>query len=116
MNKTAKTRDSFWDGPKARGLALMVIVLCGAFLGYVHREDLLPADDAKTETGLNPEFVKCRNQRIGQVEKMRKDKVINDGQYQAFRARALAFCTAQFPPEGNKAGRPPGLSGGLPKR
>ena len=115
---TKATRNSFWEGAGARGISLVIILICLASLGYIHRNDLFPPEAKKVETGLNPEFVKCRAARLGSVEKMRNDKIINASQYDTFKSRALAFCTSRFPPKGKKGpgNRPPGPPPGLPQR
>jgi len=113
-----KSSHSFWEGWGARGLALVIILISVASLGYIHRDDLFPPEAKKVETGLNPEFVKCRTARLGAVEKMRNDKIINASQYDIFKSRALAFCMSRFPPKGKKGpgNRPPGFPPGLPQR
>lgn len=96
------SQNSFWEGRGARGIALVIILICLASLGYIHRNDLFPPETKKMEAGLNPEFIKCRTTRLGSVEKMRAEKIINASQYNSFKNRALAFCTSRFPPRGNK--------------
>lgn len=89
---------SLLDGRGARLVALVVLLASAALIAYHHRADLLPAAPV-AEAGLNPEFVACRDERVGQVEKMRSDGIIGDAQFETFRDRALAFCTDQFPPD-----------------
>lgn len=96
------SQNSFWEGRGARGMALVIILICLASLGYIHRNDLFPSEVKKAETGLNPEFIKCQTTRLGAVEKMRAEKIINASQYDSFKSRALAFCMSRFPPRGNK--------------
>lgn len=112
------SQNSFWEGRGARGIALLIILICLASLGYIHRNDLFPPEVKQVETGLNPEFIKCRTARLGSVEKMRDDKIINARQYDTFKSRALAFCTSKFPPQGKQSpgNRPPGPPPGLPQR
>lgn len=82
----------------ARLAALVVIILCLAILAFYHRNDLLPAPK-QVEEGLNPEFVKCRDERTAQVTKMRTEGLIGDEQVAAFTERALAYCASTFPPD-----------------
>jgi len=95
----AADEHGFLDGPGARIVALLVVIACAAVLGYIHRDDLFPAEPVNADAGLNPEFVKCRDARTAQVEKMLNDGVIDQLKFDAFRERAVAFCTAQFPPD-----------------
>lgn len=112
------SHNSFWEGRGARSMALVIILICLASLGYIHRNDLFPPETKKAETGLNPEFIKCRTARLGSVEKMRTEKIINASQYDSFKSRALAFCTSRFPPRGRQGPgtRPPGFPQGLPQK
>ncbi len=98
----------FWDGSGGRIAAVIVIVICVAALGFIHRNDLFPPEKPKAAK-LNPEFVKCRKQRLTPVDNMLDQRVITQAQHATFKGRALAFCTARFPPEGRKrpGGAPP---------
>ncbi len=82
----------------ARLVAVAVILCASAVIAYHHRDDLFPPEKAE-EAGLNPEFVKCRDERTAQVQKMKSDGLINDEQFSTFTERAVAFCTSQFPPD-----------------
>ena len=83
----------------ARAAALAAIVVGIAVLGYYHRNDIFPPPKP-VEAGLNPEFVKCRDERTAQVEKMRSDGLIDDGKLATFIERAVGFCASKFPPDG----------------
>lgn len=85
---------------RGRAVAVVVFALCVAALVYVHRDDLLPAEAPELEEGLNPEFVKCRDERKGHVEKMLADGVIDQAKRDQFVERAVAMCASQFPPGG----------------
>ena len=111
MNEHTNRR--FLDGWGARVLASLVVVLCVFALGYLNRGSfdlnaLLAtrgAGDASVEAGnngkpLNPEFAKCRDERVGQVERMLSEGVINDAKFVQFKERAVATCAGQFPPGG----------------
>jgi hypothetical protein len=99
MTDGDRARRSFLDTAAARVLALAVILAAGALIAVYHRDDLLPKPVPAANSGLNPEFVACRDQRIGQVDKMRSDGVIGDAQVEIFKERAMAYCAAQFPPD-----------------
>lgn len=45
----------------------------------------------------NPALAACLDERIGDVNQMRDEGVINEEQYQQFSARARALCQAQNP-------------------
>ncbi len=99
MTEGTEPRPGFLDRPVARLCAVAVIAACLALLGVYHRNDLMPG--AKTgNTGLNPEFVDCRDKRSADVDKMLSDGVITATQHSRFLQRALAYCTSQFPPDG----------------
>ena len=46
----------------------------------------------------NPELDACLAQRVGDVDQMKADGVINASQYEAFKGRAISLCQAQYPP------------------
>lgn len=48
---------------------------------------------------VNPALQACLDKRIGDVDSMREEGVIDDVQYAAFRDRAEALCHAQNPPD-----------------
>ena len=90
---------SFADTGAARGIAAVIFLLCVSALVYLHRDDLFPAEVEETAAA-NPEFVKCRDERTGQVAKMLEQGIIDQTQHDQFRQRAVDFCTSQFPPGG----------------
>ena len=90
---------SFLDRPAARLVAVLVAVLAGAALAWINRDAFLPAHDATTVKAGNPQLAACLADRIGAVDRMRQEGVINERQYNEFRGRAEAFCTAQYPPK-----------------
>ncbi|MGI9414693.1 MAG: hypothetical protein ACR2PM_13550 [Hyphomicrobiales bacterium] len=92
-----RARSSALDTRAARLVALGVFALCVLVLGYIHRQDLFPPE-AAVETALNPEFVKCRDERAATVDKMLADKVIDERQHEQFRERAVSVCADRFPP------------------
>jgi hypothetical protein len=44
---------------------------------------------------VNAALQNCLDQRVGDVEKMKADGIINDAQYASFRQRAGELCRAQ---------------------
>lgn len=102
---------SFADGPVPRIVAVLLIVICVATLVYLHRDTLFGSDSGP-EVAANPELAACLAERVGAVDKMRADGVVNEVQYDTFRARAEAFCQQQF---GENGGGPPGAPPGLPR-
>ncbi|MDF1776841.1 MAG: hypothetical protein P1V13_12470 [Rhizobiaceae bacterium] len=104
----AQTSRSFWDTPYARLLALVVAALI-AFLLYSNWANdigkLLSGDAGPipiaakpspvTET--NPALANCLEKRVGDVEQMKQEGIINDAQYASFKARATDLCQAQHP-------------------
>ncbi|WP_037544951.1 hypothetical protein [Stappia stellulata] len=96
------------DRPVARlsalavaGAAVLAIVWIGrvgfAGVALTPFEHLAP-DDAEA-LAQNPQLAACLTERIGAVDQMRKDRVIDDTQHDAFKARAVSYCRAQFPPQ-----------------
>lgn len=99
MADDTETKPDFLDSRAARVVAMVTIVCCLALLGFYHRNDLMPGAETGN-AGLNPDFVHCRDDRTGDVDKMLADGVITGDQHTQFLQRALAYCTTQFPPEG----------------
>ena len=106
MNRPA--RRSFADGPGARIAAVLVILACVAALAYLHRETLFVSGESP-EAAANPELAACLAERVGAVDRMQAEGVVNETQYAAFRARAEAFCRQQFGDNSGPPGPPPGL-------
>jgi hypothetical protein len=103
-----RQQGSALDSRGARLVALAIALAALSLMIWIGREDVplvhglmtdvsgSAKDSAKT-TG-NPELDACLASRVGDVEKMREEGVINAAQYDAFRGRATAYCEAQFPP------------------
>ena len=83
------------DGIAGKIAAFMVILVCSSVLIYINRDMLFGADQDDLAI-LPPELAACLQKRIGAVDKMRSDGVINDAQYEQFHGRAEAFCHAEF--------------------
>lgn len=96
------------DSRGARLVALAVALAALCLMVWLGRDDVPfvravmtsvtgSAEEAVASSG-NPELDACLASRVGDVEKMREDGVINAAQYDTFRGRAVAYCEAQFPP------------------
>jgi hypothetical protein len=109
---TGPERRSFVDGPGARFVAVLVILVCGAALAYLHREALFSLDETPAAAAGNPQLAACFAERFGAVDKMQAEGIVNEAQYAAFRAHAEAFCQQQF---GENTGGSPGAPPGLPR-
>ncbi len=95
-------RTSPLDRPSARLAALGVVGLVLASLAWIHWEDLFPPEPAAPAA--DDPVAQCLAQRAADIEKMRADGVIDEGQARLFTSRAEALCEAQV---GQGAGPPP---------
>lgn len=100
---------AFLDRPAARLLALLVIVLCGAALAYLHRNDLRPAApagaaDESAGSAAEP-ATPCIDQRFGEIDAMVTDGIIDNDKAVLFKQRAEAMCRATH--GDSPAGGPP---------
>lgn len=89
----------FLDTPAARALALLVALLAAAVLGWLNREAIMGSTPVPVAALANPQLAACLKERVGAVDKMRDESIINERQYSEFRTRAEDYCNAQFPPE-----------------
>jgi len=106
---TAPEKPSFVDGPGARVIAVLVILSCVAILAYLHRETLFPGEQPLAAAAGNPQLAACLTERIGAVDEMKAQGIVNETQYADFRGRAEAFCLAQFGEDAGPPAAPPGL-------
>ena len=103
----AATRTSFLDTALAR---LISLVLAGLIAWLIHAQwgpqiaalfeeakAPLPAAMAPVSEA-NPALDACLAQRVGDVDRMKSEGVIDDARYASFRARAEELCRAQNPP------------------
>ena len=109
MRKTdSEPKPALLDRPATRLSALAVAVLAVLAIVWIGRvgfagvaltpfEHLAATDD--TGSADNPQLAACLKERFGAVEQMRTDAVIDDNQYGAFKARAVSYCQAHFPPQ-----------------
>ncbi|MBO6814946.1 MAG: hypothetical protein JJ891_08785 [Rhizobiaceae bacterium] len=107
---TAQAQRGFVDSIAARLLALCIAIGLSAILFFNYQDDIerlvsgtpssgLPVTNADTspDQASNPELARCLQQRIGDVDRMKKEGVLSDTQYEAFRSRAENLCIQQNP-------------------
>ena len=58
--------EGFLDGRFMRIVASAVIVACVGLLAYLNRDKLVERPQGQSAS-LNPEFIKCRDERVGQL-------------------------------------------------
>lgn len=85
----------YLDTGRARGAALLVAFTAAAALGWINRDAFLGTDEAIAAG--NPQLAACLSERVGAVEGMRSEGIVNDAQYAAFKTRAVDYCRAQYP-------------------
>ena len=98
---------AFLDRPVARLCALVVVVLCGATLIYIHRSDLWPGPKVEAGGGGDP-IALCMRDRLAVIDGQLRDGVLKPEQADLFRTRVDALCQAQ-----NRRGGPEGLPPGM---
>jgi len=79
-------------------IALAVFAFCVTALGYLHRDDLFPATPVDTMALANPAFLDCRKKRVGHINTMLQQGIVDQTRHAQFKERAIAYCAAQFPP------------------
>jgi hypothetical protein len=89
----APRREQFLDRPVARLLALAVVLLCVALLGWLHRADLFPTAFAP-ETADDP-FARCFAERAAEIDGMVDEGLIDQERAALFKTRAEAMCRAE---------------------
>ena len=91
------------DGKIGRIIAALVLAAgIGAFV-YINRESFIDPPPVEEEIA-QPELAACLERRLGAVENMRADDLLNDAQYEMFKGRAEAYCIYEF---GDLGDRPP---------
>lgn len=97
------------DGRGARIAALAVAAGLAAAMVWIGKvgfagvamtpfESTAPARAGVT-TGGDPRLDACLAERVGAVDQMRRDGLVDAARYETFRARAVSYCEAQFPPQ-----------------
>ena len=104
----ATAHRSFADSVFARLIALAIAVLIGLIFIVYWADDLrtvlegeapqIPVLSQQTSVKpANPGLQNCLAERVGDVDKMKAEGVVNDAQYTSFRQRAEELCRAQHP-------------------
>ncbi len=90
---------SFLDRSLSRFIALLIALgLLGSLL-YIWQDDFFPSPNISSVKSANPDYDKCILNRVGSVEKMKREGIINTSQYNQFKNRAISYCQTQFPPK-----------------
>ena len=90
------------DGLAARGAALLVLLLVVAGIGWLHRDNLFPAEQAATPAADDP-VARCLAERAKGIDDMQAQGTIDAGQATLFKSRAEALCQAQHGQSGPPA-------------
>ena len=80
------------DGRTGRIVAAIILAIGICALVYMNRESFMPSSPVEEAGIALPELAACLERRLGAVEAMRAEKLLNDGQYEMFKSRAEAFC------------------------
>ncbi|PTW60015.1 hypothetical protein C8N35_10515 [Breoghania corrubedonensis] len=87
----------FLDRPAARLVAIGIALAAAGALAWINRDAFSSAPSTTSVATSNPDLAACLDERVGAVDAMRRDGVINEQQYGLFRSRAQAYCTARYP-------------------
>lgn len=87
-------RRSMLDGPAARVVAVLIALSGIAFLGWIHRKDIFPADPGAAESAdpRRAAFNACYEPQAARIDKDLASGQLNDDQATLFKSRAEAFC------------------------
>lgn len=86
------------DGRAARLAAAGVVLAAAGFLVWYERETLFPGTVTVTEDPALAAYRACRDERFGDIDRMRADGMIEQAQEKLFKSRADAMCRATNPP------------------
>ena len=79
-------------------MAVLVIILCGGLLAYIHRDDWRAGDGSDVFGGTNGQSADpaaaCIEQRYAEIDAMVAEGVANDAKAALFKQRAEAMCRA----------------------
>ena len=106
---TTQAERGFLDSIAARLLALCIALGLAIVLVQNYKEDFqrvlsgeqqtsgLPTTSTETspEEAADPALAECLQQRIGDVDRMKEEGILNDQQFASFRARAEELCIQQ---------------------
>lgn len=90
MSETGPTPSKL-DRPAARLTAVGIALLCAVALGYIHRDDLFPAEDGMAEAGDDPVLL-CLAERAADIDRMVADGILDAARSTLFKSRAEALC------------------------
>ncbi len=76
-------------------IAALVLAAGIAAFGYLNRERFIAPPEVEEEIA-RPALAACLDRRLGAVENMRAEDLLNDTQYDLFRSRAEAYCLYEF--------------------
>jgi len=104
----AARSDGFADSFVARILAMILAVVIGGFLYFNWSAEIanLLTDNSSSMSVVsesqpakeaNDALAACLEQRIGDVERMKKEGILSDAQYNSFSIRAADLCQVQNP-------------------
>ncbi|MGI9490045.1 MAG: hypothetical protein ACR2RF_29995 [Geminicoccaceae bacterium] len=87
---------AFLDRPAARLLALLVVILCGGLLAYIHRDDLFragsfPGDERVEGADADP-AAPCIKARFAEIDGMVDEGIVDSTKAALFKERAEAMC------------------------
>jgi len=106
MSMTATTSSSFLDTAFARLIALVLAGLIAYLLYANWGEEIIATmrdqpveivDVTAPAAEATPALDACLARRVGDVETMKSDGIINDAQYASFKSSAIKLCQAQNP-------------------
>lgn len=83
------------DGNVGRIIAALVLVAGIGIFAYLNRESFIEPPPVEEEI-TQPALAACLARRLGAVENMRAEDLLNDAQYELFKARAEAYCLYEF--------------------
>ena len=86
------TRRGALDGPAARVVALGVFVLAAAALGWFHRDDIFPPEDAPPA---DDPAARCIAERWAGIEQMAAEGTVDATRAKLFKSSAEAWCRSQ---------------------
>ncbi len=83
------------DSKTGRIIAALVLAAgIGAF-AYLNRESFIEPPEVEDQI-TQPALAACLERRLGAVENMRAENVLQDAQYELFKGRAEAYCLYEF--------------------
>lgn len=87
------------DEPDGKvGRIIAALVLAAGIGGFAHMnwDSFIELPPIVEEEIAQPELAACLERRLGAVENMRADDLLNDAQYEMFTGRAEAYCVYEF--------------------